>query len=143
MSVLPRQRRAWAAWNYESAANAGNTPDSGPDTVCLHYLLNRLQPMPWTQPVVVSLNPIRAIAPEQVLGEFDYAHPVFDQGAIAAQGRVARLQGVKNTYFCGAWMGYGFHEDGFKAGQDAARRLLHASAPPDRQTSQRELEAVA
>lgn len=143
VSVLPRQRRAWAAWNYESAANAGNTPDSGPDTVCLHYLLNRLQPLPWTQPVVVSLNPIRAIAPEQVLGEFDYAHPVFDQPAIAAQGRVARLQGVKSTYFCGAWMGYGFHEDGFKAGQDAARRLLQASAPPDRATSQQELEAVA
>jgi uncharacterized protein len=129
-TVLPRHRRAWAAWNYESSAGAhAATRETGADPVCLHYLLNRLQPLPWSQPVVVSLNPIRAIAPEHIVGAYDYAHPVFDQPAVAAQARVAALQGVRDTYFCGAWMGYGFHEDGLKAGLDVARRLLCEPAP--------------
>ncbi len=128
--VLPRHRRAWAAWNYESiAAGGAATSRPGSDPVCLHYLLNRLQPLPWAQPVVVSLNPIRDIAPEHIVGEYHYAHPVFDQAAVAAQGRVAALQGVRDTFFCGAWMGYGFHEDGLKAGLDVARRLRNEPAP--------------
>lgn len=147
VSVLPRQRRAWAAWNYESATATHAThatTQSGPaDTVCLHYLLNRLQPLPWTQPVVVSLNPIRAIAAHHVLGQFHYAHPVFDQPAVAAQRQVAALQGVRDTYFCGAWMGYGFHEDGLKAGLDAAQRLLTTSASTHRPTRAQEIEAFA
>ncbi len=129
VTVLPRHRRAWAAWNYESAAGATAAAQDGADTVCLHYLLNQLQPLPWTQPVVVSLNPIRAIAREHILGEFAYAHPVFDRPAVAAQAQVGALQGVRDTYFCGAWMGYGFHEDGLKAGLDVARRLLDAPEP--------------
>jgi len=126
VSMLPRHRRAWAAWNYESKVVTGAQETDAGDTVCLHYLINKLQPVPWTQPVVVSLNPIRAIARETIVGSFDYAHPVFDHAAIAAQAQVATLQGVRDTYFCGAWMGYGFHEDGLKAGLDVAQRLLGA-----------------
>ncbi len=74
--------------------------------------------------MVVSLNPVREIASEHVLGEFDYAHPVFDLDAIRAQVNVASLQGQCHTYYAGAWMGYGFHEDGLKAGLAAARQLL-------------------
>ena len=119
-SVLPRRKAAWAAWNYERA-----TVDAQEGArVCLHYLLNRLQPLPWTQPLLVSLNPVRPIAPQQVLGEYDYAHPVFDLAALAAQARMPALQGQNGRYFAGAWMGYGFHEDGLKAGQKAAARLL-------------------
>ncbi len=123
-SVLPLRRSAWAAWNYESAP--GNSVDHEPHgrPVCLHYLLNRLQPLPWADPVLVSLNPLHEIARSYVMGEYNYAHPVFDLAAIKAQGEMARLQGESNTYFCGAWMGYGFHEDGLNAGQDVARRLL-------------------
>ncbi len=121
-SVLPTHRRAWAAWNYENLPLPASS--AGADSVCLHYLINRLQPLPWTQPVIVSLNPQRPIAEQQILGEFDYAHPVFDQRAIDAQATVAQLQGQRNTYFCGAWMGYGFHEDGLKAGQSVAQDLL-------------------
>lgn len=140
-SVLPRHRRAWAAWNYESSAGTATAlPAPGAGPVCLHYLLNRLQPLPWSQPVLVSLNPIRAIAPEHIVGQYDYAHPVFDQPAVAAQARVAALQGVRDTFFCGAWMGYGFHEDGLKAGLDVARRLLHAAAPAARSTAERRHE---
>ena len=117
-SVLPQARAAWAAWNYERAA--GN--DS--PRVCLHYLLNKLQPLPWQQPVVVSLNPVREIGRKHVMGEFDYAHPVFDVAAIRAQGVLPQLQGRQHTYFCGAWTGYGFHEDGLKSGLSVARQLL-------------------
>jgi uncharacterized protein len=71
----------------------------------------------------VSLNPLRDIDPHKVLGTFDYAHPVFDLAAIRAQSQVRALQGQRNTYFCGAWTGYGFHEDGLKSGLDVAARL--------------------
>jgi predicted NAD/FAD-binding protein len=118
-SVLPQKRLAWAAWNYERSATSEKTETR----VCLHYLLNLLQPLPFEQSVVVSLNPLKDIAPELVHGRFDYAHPVFDQAAIAAQGQVASLQGQNNTYFCGAWTGYGFHEDGLKSGLDVAQRI--------------------
>ncbi len=119
-SVLPRHAKAWAAWNYERATAEG---DEAP-RVCLHYLINKLQPLPWAQPVVVSLNPVREIARNLIMGSFDYAHPVFDLPAIRAQGRMPALQGRQHTYFCGAWMGYGFHEDGLKAGLAVADQLL-------------------
>ncbi|WP_079418606.1 NAD(P)/FAD-dependent oxidoreductase [Thiomonas intermedia] len=119
-SLLPRARRAWAAWNYESGPAHG---DQAP-TVCLHYLLNKLQPLPTQRPIVVSLNPLREPAQHTVLREIDYAHPIFDQAAIAAQQRVPALQGRQHSYFCGAWCGYGFHEDGLKSGLDAAQALM-------------------
>ncbi len=119
-SALPSRPTAWAAWNYERNPVA----DRDGAYVCLHYLLNRLQPLPWEQPVVVSLNPLRPIAPDTIIGEYDYAHPVFDLDAIAAQARMPTLQGQHNRYFAGAWMGYGFHEDGLNAGLAAAARLL-------------------
>ena len=126
ISVLPRQRRAWAAWNYQRAS-ARNTQRAGirqdEARVCLHYLINLLQPLPFKQAVVVSLNPLQAIDPRQVHGTFDYAHPVFDVAAIRAQHQVPALQGKQHTYFCGAWTGYGFHEDGLKSGLDVAARL--------------------
>jgi len=120
-SVLPLRKRAWAAWNFERAAAQNTTQRDA--RVCLHYLLNQLQPLPFTQPVVVSLNPLHEIAPTTIHGEFEYAHPVFDLAAIRAQAQVSALQGQQHTYFCGAWMGYGFHEDGLKAGLDVAQRL--------------------
>jgi predicted NAD/FAD-binding protein len=118
-SVLPQKRLAWAAWNYQRAPGGAQTEAR----VCLHYLLNLLQPLPFAQSVVVSLNPVVPIAPQHVHGQFEYAHPVFDQAAIAAQGQVAHLQGQQHTYFCGAWTGYGFHEDGLKSGLDVAQRI--------------------
>ena len=119
-SVLPSHKAAWAAWNYERAAAPGQEDAQ----VCLHYLLNRLQPLPWEQAVVVSLNPVRPIAQEAIIGEYDYAHPVFDLAAVAAQADMPALQGKNSRYYAGAWMGYGFHEDGLKAGLAAAASLL-------------------
>ena len=119
-SVMPQKKLAWAAWNYERAAN-DNTEST---RVCLHYWLNKLQPLPFAEDVIVSLNPVREIDPKHVIGEYAYAHPVFDLPAIHAQTRMHELQGQQHTWFAGAWMGYGFHEDGFKAGRAAAQGLL-------------------
>jgi uncharacterized protein len=124
-SVLPHRKEAWAAWNYERVQPNPRQPDTA--NVCLHYLINKLQPIPFEQPVVVSLNPTKPIASEHVLGTFDYAHPVFDLSAIKAQADIPALQGQLNTYFCGAWTGYGFHEDGLKSGLAAAKQLVEDS----------------
>ena len=119
-SVLPSNPKTWAAWNYERAASK----DRESSRVCLHYLLNRLQRIPFTQPVVVSLNPVQDIDPATIVGSYDYAHPVFDLPAIEAQQRLPLLQGQQHTWFAGAWAGYGFHEDGLKSGLNAGRALL-------------------
>lgn len=119
-SVLPQRRKAWAAWNYERAASQAQESTR----VCLHYLLNKLQPLPYEQAVVVSLNPVSAIREVQVLGSYDYSHPVFDMPAIDAQAQMPQLQGQQHTWYAGAWMGYGFHEDGLKAGMLVAREWL-------------------
>lgn len=112
-SCLPQSRKAWSAWNYESAG-------PGEPNVCVHYLLNKLQPLPCKTPVIVSLNPIHAPDPSKVLASFDYAHPVFDGPAIEAQRTLRSLQGKRNTWFAGAWTGSGFHEDGLKSGLSVA-----------------------
>jgi len=118
-SVLPKRRRAWAAWNYERAADGSREQTA----VCLHYLLNKLQPLPFSTPLIVSLNPVVEPRAETVLREFDYEHPVFDLCAIAAQARVPELQGRSHTWYCGAWTRYGFHEDGLSSGLAVAAGL--------------------
>ncbi len=125
-SMLPRRRLAWAAWNYERAIEGSREEAS----VCLHYLLNRLQPLPFEAPVVVSLNPVRDIDPASVHGRFDYAHPVFDEAAIDAQRRLPRLQGIGGTWFCGAWTRYGFHEDGLMSGIAVVNAIKDELAVP-------------
>ncbi len=115
-SCLPASRKAWSAWNYQGRAGSEAQ-------VCVHYLINLLQPLPRCRPVIVSLNPLDQPDPAKVHGEFAYSHPVFDAAAIAAQGRLAGFQGRQNTWFAGAWTGYGFHEDGLKSGLGVAMAL--------------------
>jgi predicted NAD/FAD-binding protein len=109
-SLLPRHRDTWSAWNYR-AERAG--ADTAP--VSVTYLINRLQPLPVDTPVMVSLNPSRPPDPAHVLKRIEYAHPIFDAPALAAQGRIDALQGQRRTWFCGAWLRYGFHEDGLRS----------------------------
>ena len=125
VSCLPASRKTWSAWNYQRGADAPDAIGQA-DTaarVCVHYLINRLQPLPFSTPVIVSLNPIDAPAPQHVIASYDYAHPVFDAAAVAAQSGIAAIQGQHNTWFAGAWLGYGFHEDGLKSGLAIATAL--------------------
>ena len=120
-AVLPQRQLAWAAWNYARAADLGREQAA----VCLHYLINKLQPLPWQQPVIVSLNPDPAHMPDprSIIGDHDYSHPVFDQAAVAAQQQLPRIQGRSGLWFCGAWTRYGFHEDGLMSGLAVADAL--------------------
>ena len=116
--LLPRHPGVWSAWNY---LGGRGDPDRRPVTVS--YLINRLQPLPFRRPVIVSLNPFREPEPDRVIAEFDYAHPVFDRAATGAQARLRELQGRRNTWYCGAWTGYGFHEDGLRSALAVAESL--------------------
>ncbi|NJD34805.1 MAG: FAD-dependent oxidoreductase [Betaproteobacteria bacterium] len=122
-SLLPRDERVWSAWNYMAGAHSG-----GQQPVSVSYLINHLQPLPVDTPVIVSLNPHVEPDPAQVIGDWDYDHPLFDQASIGAQAQLDAIQGVERLWFCGAWGGYGFHEDGLASALAVANRL-GCSAP--------------
>ena len=117
-ALLPRQRSLWSAWNYFAGEGA-----PGEQPVGVSYLINKLQPLPFSTPVVVTLNPVSEPAPDKILAEFDYAHPVFDAAAIAAQERLPEVQGENGIWLAGAWGSYGFHEDGLKSALRVANAL--------------------
>ncbi len=104
-SWLPRRRIAWAGWNYI-------VPRKGLGRVSLTYNMNILQGLTTQVPLCVTLNPSRAVAPSHVLRTMDYQHPVYTERGLAAQKRWHEINGRRHTYFCGAYWGYGFHEDG-------------------------------
>ena len=114
-ALLPRSRRAWSAWNYLAADDPGGTRP-----VAVSYLINKLQPLPCARPVIVTLNPPFEPDPRLVLGEYEYSHPVIDGEAVKSQRALAAMQGARRTYFAGAWMGYGFHEDGLASAHAVA-----------------------
>lgn len=117
-SVMPRRRAAWSAWNYYTAAEGGADAP-----VAVTYWLNRLQQLPFSTPVFVTLNPPEPINPTKVLRRFEYAHPQLDADAYAAQQQLAAVQGQNGIWLAGAWTGYGFHEDGLKSGVRVAQAL--------------------
>lgn len=117
-SLLPRDRKLWSAWNYFAGEGA-----PGEQPVGVSYLINKLQPLPFSTPVVVTLNPAREPDPAKVIAEFDYAHPIFDGPAITAQQRLAGVQGEGGIWLAGAWGSYGFHEDGLKSALRVANAL--------------------
>lgn len=117
-ALLPRDRKLWSAWNYFAAQG-----EPGNQAVGVSYLINKLQPLPFETPVVVTLNPAREPDPARVIAEFDYAHPVFDGPAIAAQQKLAAVQGQEGIWLAGAWGNYGFHEDGIKSALRVANGL--------------------
>ena len=114
--LLPANRRAWASWNYHRLADQ-------PQVATLTYRLRSLQGIDSAHEILVTLNRDDAIRDDRVLARFDYAHPVFDVPAIAAQRRHEELNGARRTWFCGAYWGYGFHEDGVQSALTVCRRL--------------------
>ena len=122
-ALMPRSRRAWSAWNYLAAPDAARSLP-----VAVTYWINKLQPLPFRTPVLVTLNPPFDPAPDRILAEFEYSHPLHDSRAVAAQAGIAALQGHSNTWYAGAWLGYGFHEDGLKSGYAAASAIVARGA---------------
>jgi predicted NAD/FAD-binding protein len=116
--LLPRLRRAWASWNFHASR-----PELSGEPVSLTYLINRLQPLPFRSPVMVTMNPLEAPREEKVLAGFDYHHPVFLEGSDEAKRRVVSLQGRARTWFCGAWTRHGFHEDGLLSAVNVAKQM--------------------
>lgn len=114
-SLLPVRRKLWSAWNYTSSSDANQ--------VSVSYLLNELQRLPTKTPIIVSLNPHKEISPEKVIRKIDYDHPIFDGVAIRAQKKMEDLQGRGGIFYAGAWLGYGFHEDGVKSALRVARLM--------------------
>ena len=121
-SLLPKRTKVWSAWNYASPGASMSDGRASPP-VAVSYLINRLQPLPTETLVIVSLNPWREPDHRYVYREINYAHPVFDGPAIQAQAAINALSGLNRTSFAGAWLGYGFHEDGFASAVRAAGRL--------------------
>ena len=105
--LLPRARRARASWNYR--LSAGGDEGAG---ATVTYHMNRLQSIDSRHEICVTLNQPRSVDPDRVLGVFEYAHPVLDAAAVAAQKRYDEISGARSTWYCGAYWGYGFHEDG-------------------------------
>jgi len=114
-SLMPSNRRAWASWNYIRPV----TPSR---RATLTYYLNRLQGFETDRPIMVTLNRDEAIDPDHVLAQFDYAHPVIDEAAVAAQ-RHQRSLSAGSVSFCGAYWGYGFHEDGVRSALAVCERF--------------------
>ena len=116
-SLMPRSRKVWSSWSYVE-------PKSGPgDRIDLTYWMNSLQPIPQDDPLFVTLNTSRPIRDDLIHDVNTFHHPVFDVAAFAAQDRIRLMNGAQNTWFCGAWMRNGFHEDGFASAVDVVEAL--------------------
>lgn len=130
VSFMPRRKSAWSSWTYlvdgpggDLAAATNVTPN-----VTMSYWMNRLQSLDSRYPLIETLNPVRDPDPALVYDRFEFDHPVFDAAAIAAQARIPDIQGVRNTWYCGAWQRNGFHEDGLWSAVRVAEGL---DAAPD------------
>lgn len=116
-SLMPKSRKVWSSWSYVE-------PKSGPgERIDLTYWMNSLQPIPQDDPLFVTLNTTRPIRDELIHDVTTFHHPVFDVAALAAQERLRAMNGGRNTWFCGAWMRNGFHEDGFASAVDVVEAM--------------------
>ena len=125
--LLPRNRKAWAAWN-------ALLPREGSDACTVSYCMNLLQGIDAPEPLVVTLNRTDAIDPTRVLRRMEYHHPLYSHASVAAQARRAEIQGHRRTWFAGAYWGWGFHEDGMRSAVEVARALgvvWDCAAPAD------------
>lgn len=130
--LMPLRKKVWSSWNYlarQKLQQGKGNGESDREKLSVSYWLNRLQSLKTRQPIILSLNP--SIEPDvnKVHASFLYDHPVFDAQALAAQENIGALQGQDNTWFCGAWLGYGFHEDGLQSGLATAEALASVERP--------------
>jgi hypothetical protein len=114
---MPRRRAAWSSWNYMAKGQAKGR------SLSVTYWMNRLQSLPGRPPIFLSLNPLFEIPDSRVLRRMRFEHPMFTDATLAAQKRLWSLQGVGDIWFCGAYFGFGFHEDGLQAGLAVAEEI--------------------
>lgn len=113
-ALMPKRRAAWASWNVIKGQD---------ETVCITYWMNRLQAIPRSRPVFVTLNPAVPPAVDKTFGIYEFDHPMYDGPSAAARRTIQRVQGMDGLYFAGAWLGDGFHEAGLRSGIEAALAL--------------------
>ena len=118
ISIMPRCKGAWASWNHHVAENDG--------PVSVTYDMTRLQSLNAPEHFLVTLNNERDIDPSKVIEKIEYHHPLFTRASAAAQERHHEINGHRNTYFCGAYWRYGFHEDGVFSAMQAVAELESA-----------------
>ncbi|MDF3415404.1 FAD-dependent oxidoreductase [Sulfitobacter sp. M57] len=123
-SIMPKRRKTWASWVYTEDKNAQS------DRIDLTYWMNSLQPIPEDDPHFVTLNTKRTIREELIYDQVTLRHPVYDLAALAAQKEVAALNGTRGTWFCGAWLGHGFHEDGLASAMRVVEAIERRAARP-------------
>ncbi|WP_372573369.1 NAD(P)/FAD-dependent oxidoreductase [Ruegeria jejuensis] len=123
-SLMPRRQKCWASWNHTEDAK----PQS--DRIDLTYWMNLLQPIPKEDPLFVTLNSRRRIREELIYEEATFRHPVFDTAALAAQEKIAGFNGTAATWFCGAWMRNGFHEDGLASAVNVVEGINRVAMTP-------------
>lgn len=116
-SVMPKRRKTWSSWVYTEDRNSRS------DQIDLTYWMNSLQPIPMDDPHFVTLNTRRPIRDELIYDQVTMRHPVYDTAALAAQSQVAAFNGTNATWFCGAWMRNGFHEDGLSSAVDVVEAI--------------------
>jgi hypothetical protein len=117
--LMPKRRTAWASWNFLRWPRQG----AALNDVAVTYWMNRLQGIDEDKPLFLSLNPPFEPDPELTFGRYVYDHPQYYAAAFRAQQRLRDIQGQRHTWFCGAWTGYGFHEDGLRSGLAIAEAL--------------------
>ena len=122
-AFMPKRKRVWSSWNFISKENPDYKQAS-----CITYWMNRLQGLR-CQPIFVTLNPYDEPAAGTIVQEFIYTHPYFDRRALAAQQRLWELQGVRRTWYCGSYFGFGFHEDALQSGLAVAEHLGRVKRP--------------
>lgn len=118
-ALMPRRKRVWSSWNFMGRQQI----DASAPPASVTYWMNSLQRLNTSKQYFVSLNPETEPDPGKLIDEFSYDHPVFGSGAVAAQKSIKAMQGQQSTWYCGAWLGYGFHEDGLKSAITVARQL--------------------
>ena len=122
-AAMPKRRATWSSWNYLASGKGSDR------RLCVTYWMNRLQPLPGRPDVFLTLNPTFAIPESAVLRRIVYRHPLFDAAAFAAQRDLWSLQGAGHVWFCGAYFGFGFHEDGLQAGLAVAEAIGGVKRP--------------
>ncbi|MFD1195409.1 NAD(P)/FAD-dependent oxidoreductase [Seohaeicola saemankumensis] len=116
-AVMPQRKVVWSSWNYTEIMGKQS------DKIDLTYWMNSLQPIPQDDPHFVTLNSTRPIRQELIYDQVTLRHPVYDMAALDAQDRIRATNGTRNTWFCGAWMRHGFHEDGLSSAVDVVEAL--------------------